>query len=103
MLKKPSGLIILLSLMLGAWSQAPGQSRKAQELIYDDLQLLKKQLLALEEKLDKTTDEVRALKEQLRDLQAQVKLLAEGDVEKNVAQAHAEKQLGRDVRQLGGE
>ncbi len=76
MLKKASGLLILLSLLLGAWSQAPGQSRKAQELIYDDLQLLKKQLLALEEKLDKTTDEVQALKEQLRDLQAQVKLLA---------------------------
>jgi len=92
MLKKPSGFLIFLSVLLGAWSQAPGQSKKVQELIYDDLQLIKKQFLALEEKLDRTTGEVQTLKEQLRDLQAQVKLLAseqagiQGELRKITAQ-----------------
>jgi tol-pal system protein YbgF len=92
MFKKSAGLLIFLFLFLAGWSAAPGQSKKAYELIYEDIQLLKKQILAVEEKLDKTADEVLALKDQLKELQAQIKLLlseqadSQGEMKKIPAQ-----------------
>jgi len=51
------------------------RSKKAYELIYEDIQVLKKQLLVLEEKLDRNAAEIELLKTQVRDLQSLVKLL----------------------------
>jgi tol-pal system protein YbgF len=54
---------------------AAGQSKKAYELIYEDVQLLKQQLLKLEDKMGKWADDIQALTDQVRDLQSQLKLL----------------------------
>jgi tol-pal system protein YbgF len=51
------------------------RSKKAYELIYEDIQVLKRQLLVLEEKLDRNAAEIESLKTQVRDLQSLMKLL----------------------------
>jgi len=54
---------------------ASGQSKKAYELIYEDIQLLKQQLLKLEERMNKWAGDILAVSGQVRDLQSQLKLL----------------------------
>jgi len=71
---KPAGILVLLSL-LQLLSFGQTKSKKAYELIYDDVQVLKKQLFVLEEKLDKNAADIEVLKNQIRDVQAQIKLL----------------------------
>ena len=71
---KPAGILVLLSL-LQLLSFGQTKSKKAYELIYDDVQVLKKQLLVLEEKLDKNAADTEVLKNQIRDVQAQIRLL----------------------------
>jgi tol-pal system protein YbgF len=51
------------------------RSKKAYELIYEDVQVLKKQLFALEEKIDRSAADIESLKAQVRDLQSLIKLL----------------------------
>jgi tol-pal system protein YbgF len=51
------------------------RSKKAYELIYEDVQVLKRQLLVLEEKLDRQAADIDSLKTQVRDLQSLIKLL----------------------------
>src|SRR4030042_2136495 len=51
------------------------RSKKAYELIYEDVQVLKKQLFALEEKIDRSAADIESLKTQVRDLQSLIKLL----------------------------
>jgi tol-pal system protein YbgF len=51
------------------------KSRKAYELIYEDIQVLKKQLAVLEEKLEKNASDLEALRSQVREVQAQIRLL----------------------------
>ncbi|MBM3284642.1 MAG: tetratricopeptide repeat protein, partial [Candidatus Aminicenantes bacterium] len=51
------------------------KSKKVYELIYEDIQVLKKQLIAVEEKQNRDAAEIRLLKEQLRELQNQVRAL----------------------------
>jgi tol-pal system protein YbgF len=71
---KLAGILLSLSfLQLLSFGQT--KSKKAYELIYDDVQVLKKQLLVLEEKLDKNAADIEALKNQIRDVQAQLILL----------------------------
>jgi tol-pal system protein YbgF len=62
------------------------RSKKAYELIYEDIQVLKKQVLVLEEKLDRAAADIESLKTQVRDLQALVKLLQadQGNVQESI-------------------
>lgn len=54
---------------------AQDRSKKVYELIYEDIQVLKKQLLAMEERQGRDAAEIRLLKEQIKELQNQVKAL----------------------------
>jgi tol-pal system protein YbgF len=71
--RKPTGLLFLF--LLPALLAAQDRSKKAYELIYEDVQVLKKQLFALEEKLGRSAEAIESLKSQLRELQALVRLL----------------------------
>jgi len=73
MRKRALGLIPLL-LLAAAASGGVDQSKKAYELIYEDVQALKQQLLRLEAKVDKAAQDVLLLKDQLKEIQAQLKL-----------------------------
>lgn len=65
--KLSSGFILLLCLSL-AVRGSQSKSEKAYELIYKDVQLLKQQLLALDTKIDLNAAEIKAIKDQLREL-----------------------------------
>jgi len=73
MSKSLAGLLAFFLL----WPLSLGQdkSKKAYELIYEDIQVLKKQLALLEEKLDRTTADIESLRAQVRDLQSLIRLL----------------------------
>jgi tol-pal system protein YbgF len=66
---------ILAFILVCPLSFSQDKSKKAYELIYEDIQVLKKQLLVLEEKLDRNAADIEFLKTQVRELQAQLKLL----------------------------
>ncbi|MEW5899908.1 MAG: tol-pal system protein YbgF [Acidobacteriota bacterium] len=51
------------------------RSKKAYELIYEDIQVIKKQLILLEEKLNRNAAEIESLKAQVREIQALAKSL----------------------------
>jgi tol-pal system protein YbgF len=68
------GLLVVVGILACA-AGAAGQSKKAYELIYDDVQLLKQQLLKLEEKIVAAAADIQSLSSQVRDLQSQLKLL----------------------------
>ncbi len=76
MKKSLAGILLLFSLQLVFFGQ--DKSKKAYELIYEDVQVLKKQLLVLEEKLEKNAADIEALKNQVREVQAQIRLLLTG-------------------------
>jgi tol-pal system protein YbgF len=67
-------------------SYGQDKSKKAYELIYEDIQVLKKQLLVLEEKLDRTAADIESLKTRVGDLQSLVKLLQadQGNVQEGI-------------------
>lgn len=67
MLKKYSFWIILTLLILGVHAEAD-QSRKAYELIYDDVQLLKQQLQLLSDKIDHNREDILSIKAQIDEL-----------------------------------
>jgi tol-pal system protein YbgF len=73
MTKRLAGILALALCSLLSFGQ--DRSKKAYELIYDDVQVLKKQLFALEERLARSAEDIVALKAQIRDLQSLVKLL----------------------------
>jgi tol-pal system protein YbgF len=64
-------VVILLPVLL----VAQDRSKKAYELIYEDIQVLKKQVFAMEEKLGQTAEAVELLKVQVRELQTMVRQL----------------------------
>jgi tol-pal system protein YbgF len=66
---------ILAFVLIYPFSFSQDKSKKAYELIYEDIQVLKKQALVLEEKLDRNAAEIELLKTQVRELQSLVKLL----------------------------
>lgn len=72
MFRRFLGLSFLL--LLPFVSLAEDKSKKAYELIYQDVQLLKQQLLALEQKIEKSREEIKLAKDQLEGLLAQFKL-----------------------------
>lgn len=63
-------LILLFPLFLGG----ADKSKKAYELIYKDVQLLKQQILQLDEKTENNTETIKLIKQQLQELLALVKL-----------------------------
>ncbi|MBM3311917.1 MAG: tetratricopeptide repeat protein [Candidatus Aminicenantes bacterium] len=71
-MKRFWGLWLGLALSLGAGPQ--DRSKKAYELMYEDVQLLKQQFARFEKRLDQTADDFRLLRDQVRDLAAQFKL-----------------------------
>lgn len=66
--------LLLLVLGVSVVSAAAVDQKKAYELMYEDIQLLKQQLIKLEAKLDKAAEDILLLKDQLRDIQSQIKL-----------------------------
>jgi len=73
MSKSLAGFLALVLLCPLTFGQ--DRSKKAYELIYEDVQVLKKQLLTLEEKIDRNGADIELLKTQVRELQSLVKLL----------------------------
>jgi tol-pal system protein YbgF len=73
MSKKGAGFLLLF--LLPVLLAGQDRSKKAYELIYEDVQVLKKQLLALEEKFGQSVEAIEGLKSQLRELQTLVRLL----------------------------
>ena len=69
-----TGIALLFSL-LSLFSFGQNKSKKAYELIYEDIQVLKKQVLALQDQLEKNAAGIEVLKDLIRDVQAQLKLL----------------------------
>ena len=55
-----------LLIVLAAASAGQDKSKKAYELIYEDVQLLKKQVLDLQSRLDRSAEDLRVLREQLK-------------------------------------
>ena len=68
-------IAVLLALVLACGLTAAGQSKKAYELIYEDIQLLKQQLAKFEEKFSAFSAEIVALTVQVREIQSLLKLL----------------------------
>jgi tol-pal system protein YbgF len=68
-----TGILFLFFLQLVSFGQ--DKSKKAYELIYEDVQVLKKQLLVLGEKLEKNAADIESLKSLVREVQTQIKLL----------------------------
>ncbi|MCX7973984.1 MAG: tol-pal system protein YbgF [Candidatus Aminicenantes bacterium] len=63
-----------LSLFLFIASSQADQSQKIYELIYEDVQVLKKQLLLLQERWQNLASEIQGLKTQLQEIQATLKI-----------------------------
>jgi tol-pal system protein YbgF len=71
-MKKALGGLLVVALALLAGAQ--DKSKKAYELMYDDIQTLKLQVARLEKKADAAADDLKAARELLRDLSSQFKL-----------------------------
>ncbi len=72
-MKKALGAALVLLLALAATAQ--DREKKSYELMYEDVQLLKQQVLRLDKKIDQAGDDLRQLREQVRDLLNQFRLL----------------------------
>jgi tol-pal system protein YbgF len=66
---------VWLLLLLPIASAGTDKEKKAYELIYQDVQLLKKQILQLQEKIEKNAENINTLKEQTKELLNLAKLL----------------------------
>ncbi len=73
MKRKLVGTVVLI--LLPALLAAQDRSKKAYELIYEDIQVLKKQVLAMEEKLGQNVEAIELMKVQIRELQTMVRQL----------------------------
>jgi tol-pal system protein YbgF len=71
-MKKVFGVVLALSCLLSAGAQ--DKEKKTYELIYRDVQLLKQQYQKLESMIGATSDEIKLVGGQVRDLAAQFKL-----------------------------
>ena len=60
------GALILAVLTLAVWGQ--DKSKKAIELVYDDVQVLKQQVQELRARVDQNAEEIRAIQDQLKSL-----------------------------------
>ncbi|MGE5742196.1 MAG: tol-pal system protein YbgF [Candidatus Aminicenantes bacterium RBG_16_66_30] len=60
------GAFLLAVLTLAVWSQ--DKSKKAIELVYDDVQILKQQVQELRARVDQNAEDIRAIQDQLKSL-----------------------------------
>ena len=60
------GALILAVLTLAVWGQ--DKSKKAIELVYDDVQVLKQQVQELRARVDQNAEEIRVVQDQLKSL-----------------------------------
>jgi tol-pal system protein YbgF len=74
MKKRLLGTAVLLFL-LPLLAAGQDKSKKAYELIYEDIQVLKKQFMALEERLAKDAADIQSLREQVSQVQNQIKII----------------------------
>jgi tol-pal system protein YbgF len=65
--KLSSGLILLLGISL-ALSGSQNKREKAYELIYKDVQQLNQQVLALDKKIEQNAEEIKGIRDQLKEL-----------------------------------
>jgi len=72
MLKRFFSLFLIVLLL--ACSAIAEKSKKAYELIYQDVQILKQQILQLTEKIKTNTQDIEAIKKQLEEVLTQLKL-----------------------------
>jgi tol-pal system protein YbgF len=75
MTKGRTGALVLSLALLPCLLAAQDRSKKAYELIYEDIQALKKQVSYLEERIGQAADGVEALRSEMSDLRAMVKTL----------------------------
>jgi tol-pal system protein YbgF len=66
---------VLLPLLMPIASAGIDKEKKTYELIYQDVQLLKKQFLQLQEKIEKNAEDINSIKEQTKELLTLAKLL----------------------------
>jgi tol-pal system protein YbgF len=66
---------VLLIVLLPMVSSGQDKSKKTYELIYQDVQQLKQEFLKLEKRLDAAAEDLRLIKDQLKDLAGQLKLV----------------------------
>jgi tol-pal system protein YbgF len=78
MTKGRTGALVLSLVLLPCLLTAQDRSKKAYELIYEDIQALKKQVSYLEERTGQAADGVEALRSEMSDLRAMVKSLQAG-------------------------
>ncbi len=69
--KDLASLAVVLFLFIGA--TLPDQAQKVYELIYEDVQVLKKQMLVFQERLQTLASELQAIKTQIESLQSWLK------------------------------
>jgi len=73
MVKRALGVLLIIFVPMVSLGQ--DKSKKTYELIYQDVQQLKQEFLKLEKRLDAAAEDLRLIKDQLRDLAGQLKLL----------------------------
>jgi tol-pal system protein YbgF len=78
MTKGRTGALVVSLILLPCLLAGQDRSKKAYELIYEDIQALKKQVSVLEEQIGQTAAGVEALRSELREVRAMVKSL-QGD------------------------
>jgi tol-pal system protein YbgF len=71
-MRRAFGALLIAVVSLGAAGQ--NRERQTYELIYQDVQLLKQQYQKLEKKVDAASDDIKAIRELVRDLAGQFKL-----------------------------
>ena len=73
MLKRFVGIFLIMLLLV--CSARADKSKKAYELIYKDIQVLKQQIFKLEDKIKNNTEDIQAIKKQLSEILTQLKYL----------------------------
>jgi len=71
-MKRALGVLLIFCLPFTAAGQ--NKQKQTYELIYQDVQLLKQQYQKLEKKIDDTSDDIKAIRDLIRDLAGQFKL-----------------------------
>jgi tol-pal system protein YbgF len=91
--KKILGVLFIILWPLHAAGE--DKSKKAYELIYQDVQLLKQQYQRLEKKINDSSDDIKVLKDQIKDLTNQFKLFQteQARVQENLKDLPAQAQI----------
>jgi len=71
--KKSAGVFLVVLLLL--IPARADKSKKAYELIYQDVQIIRQQIIQLEKKIKRNTEDIESIKNQLKELMTQLRLL----------------------------